>query len=335
MIDADLIDDLDRSFTAALHHDDPIKARAALLDAGWIDALEMDEEVAIALVFRAQGSTGVDAGALDDVVGGLVAARWPDAVGERAIAYPVIGESAARGSRPTHVVLPAGGQARRLLWVPDLRGDRLEIIELERALDASTVRGVDAAGGLLGLAGRPDGRVTVLQGAEATAAWAPALAAGRTALAHQLVAGAHAQLLLATAYAQDRRQFGVPIGSFQAVKHRLADTLVAISAADAAALAAGATGTEWSAVVAKALAGRAAAVAARNCLQVFGGIGFTEEHEFQHRFRRNLVLERLLGDGRTLERELGAHLRAGALDAEHVVELETRPRLAPVTTPVK
>ena len=130
------------------------------------------------------------------------------------------------------------------------------------------------------------------------AAWVPALAAGRTALAHQLVAGAYAQLMLATEYAQDRRQFGVPIASFQAIKHRLADTLVAISAADAATLAAGATGTEWGAAVAKALAGRAAAAAARNCLQVFGGIGFTEEHEFQRRFRRNLVLERLLGDGR-------------------------------------
>ena len=335
MIDADLIEDLDRSFTAALQHDDPSKARVALLEAGWRDALEMDEEVVVALVFRAQGHTGVDAGALDDVVGGHVVARWPAAAGDRAIAYPVIAETAARGSRPTHVVLPAGSQARRLLWVPDLRGDRLEIIELERALDESAVRGVDAAGGLLGLTGRPDGHLTSLGGAEATAAWSPALAAGRVALAHQLVAGAHAQLMLATAYAQDRRQFGVPIGSFQAVKHRLADTLVAISAADAAALAAGATGSECGAAVAKALAGRAAAVAARNCLQVFGGIGFTEEHEFQRRFRRNLVLERLLGEGRTLERELGARLRAGTLDAEHVVELETLPRLAPVTTSVR
>jgi alkylation response protein AidB-like acyl-CoA dehydrogenase len=331
VIDAELIADLDRSFAAALDHDDPVKARAALLDAGWLDALETDQEVATALVFRAQGRTGVDAGALDDVVGRRVAARWPDAA-DVAVAYPVITSAAAGTSRPTHVVFAVNSQARRLLWVPDLRGGRLEVVELDRALDAPALRGVDPAAGLLGLAGRPGGRVTELGGAEAASAWGPALAAGRTALAHQLVAGAHAQLVMATAYAQDRRQFGVAIASFQAIKHRLADTLVAISAADAAALAAGATGSEWSAVVAKALAGRASAVAARNCLQVFGGIGFTEEHEYQRRFRRNLVLERLLGDGRTLERELGAQLRVGSLDAEHVVELEQLPRIAPLTS---
>ena len=52
--------------------------------------------------------------------------------------------------------------------------------------------------------------------------------------------------------------------------------------------------------MAKALAGRAAAVAGRNCLQVFGGIGFTTEHGFHRNYRRSLVLDRRLGDTRTL-----------------------------------
>jgi hypothetical protein len=211
--------------------------------------------------------------------------------------------------------------------VPSLRGEELSIVELEEALETGVIGGIDPDGGLIGLRARPAGTITSLRGAEATSTWGPALAAGRVALAHELAAGAHALLTSATAYAKVRKQFGAPIATFQAVKHRLAETLVAISAADAAAVAAASTGTPAGAAVAKALAGRAAAAAARNCLQVFGGIGFTTEHEFHRRFRRSLVLDRLLGDRRTLERELGAELRSGKLRAERIVELVHVPRL--------
>jgi alkylation response protein AidB-like acyl-CoA dehydrogenase len=108
---------------------------------------------------------------------------------------------------------------------------------------------------------------------------------------------------------------------------------VAISSADAAAVAAASTREPTTAAVAKALAGRAAAVAARNCLQVFGGIGFTVEHEFHRYFRRNLVLDRLLGNQRALEREVGSLLRRGALRRERVVELDDEPRLELLMTP--
>ena len=160
----------------------------------------------------------------------------------------------------------------------------------------------------------------------ARARWAEAMAAGRIALAHQMIASAHTLLGMATEYARARTQFGVPISSFQAVKHLLAETLVTISAADATVLAAAAARHSTAAAVAKATAARAASVAGRNCLQVFGGIGFTTEHEFHRYFRRNLVLARLLGDGRTLERELGEQIRTGRLDDPWVVGLDDLPR---------
>lgn len=326
MIDADVVADLRRSFGAALGHDDPIKARSELLKSGWLDALELDEEVAVALVFREQGRTGREVGALDDVVAHHVSGRWPAVAGDLAIAYPVA-PGPADGSRPTHVLLPGHGHLTRLLWVSDLRGEQLALVELDAPLQSQVVLGIDPDARLIGLRARPAGALTGLRGAEATSAWEPALAAGRVALAHELAAGARELLSSATSYALERRQFGSPIATFQAVKHRLADTLVAISAADAAAIAAARTRTWVGAAVAKVLAGRAAAVAARNCLQVFGGIGFTTEHGFHHRFRRHLVLDRLLGDWRSLERQLGAQLRSGRLRGERVVELAVLPRL--------
>ena len=326
MIDAEALSDLGRSFAAALEREDAEAARGELLKTGWLDALELDEAAAVALVFREQGRSGRDVGALDDVLAHHLAARWPAAAGDLAVAHPVAPPSAGT-ERPSHVVLAARAGAPRLLWLPDLRGAELEVVELAGPLDARPLGGVDPDAGLLGLRGRPAGAATALRGPEAAAAWEPALAAGRRAIAHQLLASAHELLASATAYARERRQYGAAIASFQAVKHRLAETRVALSAADAAVAAAASTGTATAAAVAKALAGRAATTASKHCLQVFGGIGFTLEHEYHARFRRSLVLDRLLGTGRELERELGARLRAGELAGESIVELDDPARL--------
>ncbi len=208
----------------------------------------------------------------------------------------------------------------------DLDGEGLEIVELESDLPLPALGGVDPDLGLLGLGGPPRGRSWKCQ--DATSLWRDAQAAGRRAVAHQMVAGARAMLSMAVDYAQVRKQFGTPIGTFQAVKHRLAETFVVISAADAAVLAAATTGNVTAAATAKVLAGRAAATAARNCLQVFGGVGFTTEHTFHRYLRRNLVLDRLLGDGRTLEMELGTQLRTAALTGQRLVNLEDPLRIA-------
>ncbi|MEV6483795.1 acyl-CoA dehydrogenase family protein [Streptomyces sp. NPDC051576] len=134
------------------------------------------------------------------------------------------------------------------------------------------------------------------------------LAAGRVALGWWLVGTGHAMLTLARQHAVDRVQFGRPLASFQAVRHRLAETLVALDGAEATLVAAT---DELGALLAKAAAGRAALTAARHCQQVLGGIGFTAEHDLHRHVRRAMVLDGLLGSARELTREAGALLRAG------------------------
>jgi hypothetical protein len=146
------------------------------------------------------------------------------------------------------------------------------------------------------------------------------LAAGRRAVGWWLVGTGRAMLALARSHALDRVQFGRPLASFQAVRHRLAETLVALEGAEAALTAAdalagdsagGLTGDdELAALLAKAAAGQAALTAARHCQQVLGGIGFTAEHGLNQHVRRALVLDGLLGSARELTREAGARLVA-------------------------
>jgi hypothetical protein len=136
------------------------------------------------------------------------------------------------------------------------------------------------------------------------------VAAGRQALSWWLVGSSRAMLSLARQHAVDRVQFGRPVASFQAVRHRLAETLVAIEGAEATLAAAAAEPDELSFLLAKAAAGQAALIAARHCQQVLGGIGFTAEHELHRHIKRSLVLDAMLGSTRELTREAGATLRA-------------------------
>jgi hypothetical protein len=139
-----------------------------------------------------------------------------------------------------------------------------------------------------------------------------ALATARRAVGWWLVGTSRAMLSLARQHAVDRVQFGRRISSFQAIRHRLAETLVAIEGAEATLSAA--TGQPDDAdglasLLAKAAAGQAGLTAARHCQQVLGGIGFTAEHQLHHHVKRSLILDGLLGSTRELTREAGATLR--------------------------
>ena len=107
---------------------------------------------------------------------------------------------------------------------------------------------------------------------------------------------------MALQYAKDRIAFGRPIGSFQAIKHLLADTSLALEMSKAMALAAakavGTTQPDGGAVasMAKAFAGDCGVELAQNCFQVFGGIGYTWEHD-QHLYLRRITTDgSLYGD---------------------------------------
>ncbi|MBD0323539.1 MAG: acyl-CoA dehydrogenase [Aldersonia sp.] len=132
------------------------------------------------------------------------------------------------------------------------------------------------------------------------------LAAGRRALAWWLIGTSRAMLDLARTHALDRTQFGRAVASFQAIRHKLAETHVAIEGAEATLDYAT---DELGSLLAKAAAGQAALTAARHCQQVLGGIGFTAEHDLQRHIKRTLVLDGLLGSARELIRESGAMIR--------------------------
>lgn len=132
----------------------------------------------------------------------------------------------------------------------------------------------------------------------------------RRALGWWLVGSARAMLALARRHALDRVQFGAPIATFQAVRHRLAETLVAIEGAEATLSLPNADNVDLTSLLAKAAAGKAALTAAKHCQQVLGGIGFTEEHELQLHVKRVLVLDGLLGNARELTRKAGSGMRA-------------------------
>jgi hypothetical protein len=136
------------------------------------------------------------------------------------------------------------------------------------------------------------------------------LGEARRAVGWWLVGSARAMLALARQHALDRVQFGRPIAGFQAIRHRLAETLVAIEGAEATLILPGQDNGDLTAMLAKAAAGKAALTAAKHCQQVLGGIGFTAEHDLQHHVKRVLVLDGLLGSSRELTRKAGAGLRA-------------------------
>jgi len=121
------------------------------------------------------------------------------------------------------------------------------------------------------------------------------------ALAAEALGGAERVLEMTTEYVKQRVQFGRPVGSFQAVKHRLADMMVQVEAAKSAAWYAACVADEASeelaeaAAIAKSYCCDAFFDCAANAIQLHGGIGFTWEHEAHLYFKRARASATLLG----------------------------------------
>tara|TARA_B100000686_G_C16794158_1_gene981023 strand:- start:2055 stop:3170 length:1116 start_codon:yes stop_codon:yes gene_type:complete len=129
------------------------------------------------------------------------------------------------------------------------------------------------------------------------------------ALAAEQVGGAQQCLDTAVQYAKDRVQFGRPIGSFQAIKHKCADMLLEVESAKSAAYYAGWCAAELNdelpsiASLAKAYCSEAYFKTTAENIQIHGGIGFTWEHPAHLYFKRAKSSELLFGDP-TYHREL-------------------------------
>jgi alkylation response protein AidB-like acyl-CoA dehydrogenase len=143
--------------------------------------------------------------------------------------------------------------------------------------------------------------------------------AGAILAAAEAVGAAEAILRLARDYAGERRQFGRSIGSFQALRHLLADMYVRAASGFSAVLYAaaafdeGAEDARRTASVAKAYVSWGAREVAHGAMQVFGGIAFTDEHPAHRFLRRIIVRSQQFGDAAHHERALGRELaRVGA-----------------------
>lgn len=153
---------------------------------------------------------------------------------------------------------------------PEVRRTPLISLDMTRQLCEVT---------LSGAAGR---RIAV--GDQAASAIAAGLRAGAGMLAAEQLGLAERALEITVEYVKQRHQFGRPIGSFQAIKHRLADLWVAVTQARAASryaaacLASGAEDTAVAVALAKAACSDTALKAGQEMVQLHGGIGFTWEH---------------------------------------------------------
>nr|WP_077081980.1 acyl-CoA dehydrogenase family protein [Mycobacterium numidiamassiliense] len=231
----------------------------------------------------------------------LASLGWHDMLDEIPdIAIPLVfrllGETGAHAPVLNDVVLSAAGKATGGLTPLPLAGDSWVVWKRED-IPSSAI----------------DDELPIHPVAEGDSAAHAGLAAGRQALGWWLVGASRAMLALARQHALDRVQFGRHISSFQAIRHRLAETLVAIEGAEATLQAATDASDDpdgLACLLAKAAAGRAALTAARHCQQVLGGIGFTAEHTLHRHVKRALLLDSLLGSTRELTHEAGKILRA-------------------------
>lgn len=156
-----------------------------------------------------------------------------------------------------------------------------------------------------------DAPAVLLQIADAAQVLDEVLAHATIAYAAEAVGAMDALLRITAEYATTRQQFGVPIGSFQAIGHRLADMKMACTKARATLLhttavaeAGQLTATELS--VLKAQLGRCGREIAESAVQIHGGIGTTDELSVGHYMKRILAVEAILGDTQFHLRRIGA-----------------------------
>jgi hypothetical protein len=293
-MDADDLELFERSIRGAVAADD---VDAALEELGWAEALAVEPRAAVTSLFSLQGEAGAASTGLDVLLRDQLGLDAP-------VVLPAPGTATPPGQVVDGRVAVNGLLLARSADAFVVAGDVAVRVALDD-LSVRAVQGIDPWLGLLEVTGDAPVADTRPVGA-----WGTAVALGQVALGHELVGASRTMLAFARTHALEREQFGQLIAGFQAIRHRLAETLVAIETADAVLEAAWLDGTPVTAAMAKSLAGRGAKTVARHCQQVLAGIGFTTEHDLHRYVRRTFVLDQLLGSSRALTRGLGDDLVA-------------------------
>ena len=287
-------------------------APAGALDRGVWDSLDAMGVLSI-LVPQLQGGLGLDDCFLVPIL---------EESGRVALPHPIVDTAAVAaplGVTGRMVATDLGGPlvtcAADVDWFLLSAGSSLVLLDAA-AVEVRTEATVDRARRAGEVSWSPrDGTVVT----DDPGAVARAFDRGVVGTAAQLCGLARTMLDLTVDYVAERKQFGVPVGSFQAVKHHLANALLALEFATPAVARAAwslATGAdqptrERDASMAKALATDAALACGRAALQCHGAIGYTVEHDLHLFLKRSWALSRIWGD-----RALHADRVAGALGLE-------------------
>jgi alkylation response protein AidB-like acyl-CoA dehydrogenase len=219
-----------------------------------------------------------------------LARRWLPAVaaGEAAVALAEPGRGAAvRAGADLALVMENG---------------TLHAVDRVATAGAGARRSVDGTRVFVDVSEHLGPASALVEGEAAGRLWRAAADRGAWGSAAVLVGVADRLLGMAVGYAKARRQFGVPIGSFQAVKHRLADALVRLEFARplvyraAWSLDEGEADAPAHVSMAKAAASDAACLAASSALQVHGAIGYSWEHDLHLWMKRAWALAGAWGD---------------------------------------
>ncbi|MBS0610118.1 MAG: acyl-CoA/acyl-ACP dehydrogenase [Proteobacteria bacterium] len=199
--------------------------------------------------------------------------------------------------------LVADAHLADLLLLPHATSEGLELHAVPAAAaKVETERSIDASRRLCRVEWQAGAGTRIADAAAGQAIWDEALARGALAVAGQLVGLSQRMLDMTVDYAGQRKQFGKPIGAFQAVKHHLADVFTAIEFAKpvlyraAAALATKDASASARVAHAKLVCGEAALLAARKGIQVHGAMGYTWEVDLQMFMKRAWALNAAWGD---------------------------------------
>jgi hypothetical protein len=322
-MDAATVDLLRLSLTKLLG-DEGVSSASTLAERlaalGWDEVLADDAPTALRLLFDVRGSTLASADALGPVLAQVVA----DSAGRTDLADATVvipsslhphryTSSLADGRvRVEGVVLSELADDARVLTPVVVPDGTIRLATLSRQADwtMAATRTMDELLWSRLSGASEESQVTWIDASTALAAWDAVTTTARWALAAELVAIGRAVIGQAVEYTGERRQYGRAIGTFQALQHRLAAAYASIVGAGEVTTQASASGQAWDALVAKAAAGKAAENACTQAQQCYGAIGFTWEHSFHRHLRRVYTLDRLFGDWRTLEAEIGAALAA-------------------------
>ncbi|HMS89822.1 MAG TPA: acyl-CoA dehydrogenase [Acidimicrobiales bacterium] len=271
----------------------------------------------LAVVAEACGARLASAPVVETMVAARLLARFAAA---HAVAAEVLAALAEGGAPVTLAVRPARDGVAALVpgaavaeAVLALDGDDLVLVRLSGGVTSPTNLGsapladVDLTG---------DGRTVLASGTDAVTAHARAVDEWRALTARWLVGLGRDAQAIGVQYAIDRKQFGVPVGSFQAVQHRFADLATDLDGADLLAnkavwaLDVGDPVADTFPSMAFWFAGDAAQRTAAWSLHVHGGYGFMEEYDIQLHFRRAKATRLVLGDPRRELQELAGRLWA-------------------------